>query len=177
MREETLQKRRESNSKWQKDNHEHVLKYQADYRAARREQEKQRVKAWRTANRARHLASVRAYHVANREREAAYLQERRKNDPGFAEQCRLKKHNRFRKIEGQILSEGLIELLFGEQGGKCPYCFSDLTESGFHLDHFVPIALGGKNEDENMQLACPTCNRRKGAKHPAEFLREMRGCP
>lgn len=45
--------------------------------------------------------------------------------------------------------------------------------TGFHIDHFVPLALGGKNEDWNILLTCPTCNGRKHAKHPAQFLREV----
>ena len=34
----------------------------------------------------------------------------------------------------------------------------------------MPLALGGKHEDENLQLLCATCNLSKGAKHPIAFM-------
>lgn len=32
----------------------------------------------------------------------------------------------------------------------------------FHVDHIIPRALGGADVEENLQLLCPRCNRRKG---------------
>jgi 5-methylcytosine-specific restriction endonuclease McrA len=34
--------------------------------------------------------------------------------------------------------------------------------TGLHLDHILPEFMGGTAEPENLQLLCPTCNRRKG---------------
>jgi 5-methylcytosine-specific restriction endonuclease McrA len=36
--------------------------------------------------------------------------------------------------------------------------------AGFHVDHIVPLARGGTNGPENLQLLAPVCNLRKGAK-------------
>jgi 5-methylcytosine-specific restriction endonuclease McrA len=33
-----------------------------------------------------------------------------------------------------------------------------------HIDHIVPLAKGGKNELDNLQLLCGKCNLKKGAK-------------
>jgi 5-methylcytosine-specific restriction endonuclease McrA len=41
------------------------------------------------------------------------------------------------------------------------------------MDHIVPLALGGKNEDRNIQLLLPACNMKKSAKHPNDYMREM----
>lgn len=41
------------------------------------------------------------------------------------------------------------------QDGKIP----------FEIDHVVPEFLGGKNDVENLKLACRRCNRSKGARH------------
>jgi 5-methylcytosine-specific restriction endonuclease McrA len=71
---------------------------------------------------------------------------------------------------GGQLSVNIEKLLFIEQGGKCPYCDGYLSQTGFHLDHYMPISLGGKNEDQNIQLLCPPCNRKKHKKHPTEFF-------
>ena len=43
---------------------------------------------------------------------------------------------------------------------------------GYHVDHIQPLALGGSNDKANLQLLCPTCNLRKSAKHPVDFMRE-----
>jgi 5-methylcytosine-specific restriction endonuclease McrA len=45
-----------------------------------------------------------------------------------------------------------------------------LGRTGYHLDHIIPLARGGKNEDRNMQVTCPTCNRQKHSKDPIEFM-------
>lgn len=62
-----------------------------------------------------------------------------------------------------------IALLLEEQGGKCGLCFSAFGDDGFHVDHFMPLALGGSNDPSNLQLLHPTCNLKKGARHPAEL--------
>jgi 5-methylcytosine-specific restriction endonuclease McrA len=37
-----------------------------------------------------------------------------------------------------------------------------------HVDHILPLALGGDNRRKNIQLLCPTCNLSKGAHHPID---------
>lgn len=36
--------------------------------------------------------------------------------------------------------------------------------AGFHVDHIVAIANGGKHEESNLQLLCPPHNLAKGAR-------------
>ena len=52
------------------------------------------------------------------------------------------------------------------QGWQCRGCRRDVRVCGFHVDHRIPIAKGGSNEAWNIQILCPACNRRKGAKLP-----------
>ena len=70
-----------------------------------------------------------------------------------------------------------IEDLFLEQDGRCAYswCRAKLSK-GYHIDHRMPLALGGSNDADNIQLLCPTCNLQKGPKHPNDFVRMRRGC-
>ena len=81
-----------------------------------------------------------------------------------------RKHNKARR-RGALgrLSIGRERSLYQLQRGKCPICKERLGQN-WHLDHIVPIALGGSNTDENVQLLCPTCNLAKNAKHPVEFM-------
>jgi 5-methylcytosine-specific restriction endonuclease McrA len=69
------------------------------------------------------------------------------------------------------LSSGLTLKLYELQQGKCPCC-GDLLGSDYHLDHIMPLALGGSNTDENMQLLRRRCNSQKHSKHPIDFMQE-----
>ena len=67
-----------------------------------------------------------------------------------------------KKKLGGILSKGIIEKLFEQQLGLCPCCGLTLGDD-FHLDHIMPLALGGTNTDDNVQLLRAKCNLQKGA--------------
>lgn len=45
--------------------------------------------------------------------------------------------------------------------GKCFYCGCDLEFDNFHLDHFIPKSIGGKQR-KNLVPSCPDCNLCKG---------------
>lgn len=79
---------------------------------------------------------------------------------------------RARKLatEGK-LSVGLKDRLFGLQRGKCACCGLPLGND-YHLDHIMPLALGGTNTDDNIQLLRAACNMQKRAKHPVDFMRQ-----
>lgn len=79
--------------------------------------------------------------------------------------------NRRARIGGDKLSPGLVEKLFHLQRGRCACCSARLLKS-YHLDHIMPLALGGRNVDANMQLLNQRCNNRKHAKHPVAYMQE-----
>lgn len=58
------------------------------------------------------------------------------------------------------------------QKNKCANCRERLTEVA-HVDHIMPLALGGSNNANNLQLLCKKCNLQKAAKHPFVFAREQ----
>lgn len=62
------------------------------------------------------------------------------------------------------LPYGTIPKQFAKQNGKCACC--GVTLDKYHVDHIMPLALGGRNIAENIQLLTPRCNLRKSAKHP-----------
>lgn len=47
-------------------------------------------------------------------------------------------------------------------GGRCRRCGASLT-TGFHADHVVPFARGGRTLTRNGQAVCAACNLEKGA--------------
>ena len=67
--------------------------------------------------------------------------------------------------DGPGLRRGTIPVavrrgVFDRDGGRCRVC-GDAFD--LQYDHVIPLALGGSNQAENLQLLCGTCNREKGA--------------
>jgi len=82
-------------------------------------------------------------------------------------------HNRnakARRAATGTLSTDVAKKLMRLQRGKCTCCKVDLGDTGFHLDHIMPLINGGTNTDNNVQLLCPPCNLSKHAKHPIDFM-------
>lgn len=119
---------------------------------------KQQWAAWRAANK----EHVKARMAANSARH-------HKENPDLS---RIKAQNRRAQMRenGGKLSRGLAQKLLALQGGKCACCQISFTDISYELDHIIPIALGGTNSDENIQLLCQPCNRAKSAKHPVDFM-------
>lgn len=161
--------------------------YSSNYYAANRETIKARSAKWREDNPERSKANTSAYRIANKEKAKSWFTAWYKSHPAeyreIQERYRLKNkdkkniatqnHRARKKANGGKLSKGIIQKLLMLQKGKCPVCKADLRKTGYHLDHVVPIAKGGKNEDKNVQLLCPTCNRKKWSKDPIQFMQEM----
>lgn len=68
---------------------------------------------------------------------------------------------------GKHTIQQLLELLF-KQKHRCAICRCKLTE--YHVDHVMPLAKGGGNGIDNLQILCPPCNRSKNDKDPIEFM-------
>jgi len=52
---------------------------------------------------------------------------------------------------------------------RCGYCLTSQQIIGplLEIDHIIPEAKGGTNDEENLFLACPMCNSHKAACHEA----------
>lgn len=112
-----------------------------------------RYEAWQHANPGRAAERAAAWNAAHPERRRELTQNRRA---------------KLRAIGGG-LSKGLTERLYSLQRGKCACCREPLGKN-YHLDHIMPLALGGANTDDNMQLLRQRCNTRKNAKHPVDYM-------
>lgn len=68
-----------------------------------------------------------------------------------------------RKQKNQI-SKAVIRLILEDQKSLCAYCESLLGFDAFHIDHIIPISVGGTNGRHNLALSCKKCNGLAGSK-------------
>lgn len=125
--------------------------YNAAYYAANGEAERARCEAYRANN-------INRRRISDAER---YL-----DNPGAYHTRRALKRG-----AGGVLSKGLAAKLMVLQKGKCPCCGKPLGKN-YHMDHIMPLALGGSNTDDNIQLLRATCNNQKYTKHPIDFMQQ-----
>lgn len=109
----------------------------------------------------------RKWQAANPDKKKEYAKKSRENNK---EALRIAVRNRRAKQRG-LLSKGLIGRLLRMQRGKCACCGKPLGTE-YHIDHIIPLALGGENTDCNIQLLRAECNLQKGAKHPVDFMQQ-----
>lgn len=128
---------------------------QAEYRAANPEKQA----AYRAASRERISANKAEYYLANPDK--------------FAEHGRNRRARKISADGSHTASD--VSALFNAQRGLCANCRTKLFKSGakkYHVDHIMPLALGGSNWPANLQCLCSTCNLKKSAKDPFKWAAE-----
>lgn len=141
---------------WRRDNPEKVSDIDARSKAARADQVR---------------AQHRRYYQANKEKRKRESAEWSRANP---EKKKVTRANRRARKSGDRLTPGLAAKLYALQRGRCACCGLPLGAE-YDLDHVMPLALGGLNRDENIQLLRRACNNLKRAKHPIEFMQKDRG--
>lgn len=161
----------------------------AEYRSISSNKEKARIrsKEWRdSVGSDANYASVLASRVKNYGSNANYWRDyngrtKQYHNERTLKWCRdhpEKKRNLSRQRKAMIRNaEGNhtaydVALILEEQNFTCPYCNVDLA-NGYHVDHYIPLALGGSNWPDNLQCLCPTCNTSKGKKDPYEWHKSL----
>lgn len=67
--------------------------------------------------------------------------------------------------------EKLISQHVAENGWTCTRCSRQRRD--LQADHIIPIAQGGRNSWQNLQVLCSECNQKKGDTHT--WLEELIG--
>lgn len=165
------EKIRAGKAKWEAANQEKIKVARAKWQNANPEKRRAACAKWQAANRGKVKANSAKWRVENAEKVKAQGAARHAANPELG---RIYAHNRrARKREaGGRLSQGLADRLFKLQRGKCACGCKQPLGDDYHLDHRMPIALGGLNVDSNMQLLRKLCNLQKSAKHPIDFMQE-----
>lgn len=155
---------------WRAANPDRVKSIKSTWHDANLEKVKAIKSAWAAANPNKVTISNAAWYAANTDKVNAYQAGWRKANP---ETVKIYSHNRRARERdaGGTLSKGLSAKLFKLQQGKCPCC-AQLLGDDYHLDHIMPLVLGGTNMDSNIQLLRAKCNLQKNAKEPIQFMRQ-----
>lgn len=119
-------------------------------------------------NKEQMAARRRKYKAENPEKVKLAEQKWRNNNIELARD-RIRECSHSRRLADGKLSYGIKKSLFVLQRGKCACCGLPLGKE-YHLDHIMPLALGGSNTDENIQLLRKRCNLQKNKKHPVDFM-------
>lgn len=153
---------------WRIENKDKANETKRQYRAKNKEKMSQYYADRYIKNKEKVCAANKRWRDKNPEKVKSMIANQRAANP---ESHRMVQHKRrARKLEcGGVLSSGLTVKLFQLQKGLCPCCGLAL-EKNYHLDHIVPLALGGTNTDDNIQLLRAKCNQQKNAKHPVDFM-------
>jgi 5-methylcytosine-specific restriction endonuclease McrA len=126
---------------------------------------------WRVENPDKQRAAAEAWAEANPIRRAARIREWARSNPEYVAAKTSRRRAREFRAEGAHTASDLKAIL-ARQNNCCVYCDADFAAVGKHLDHILPLILGGSNDPENLQYLCPPCNLAKGAKHPHDFAIE-----
>ncbi|MGA1037873.1 MAG: HNH endonuclease [Ilumatobacteraceae bacterium] len=123
-----------------------------------RERQRANARAWRKANPERIRANSRAWKEANRERSRT--------------QRRATQHRRRARKAAAVPQRWQIHdiLLF-----CCYWCGANLRAYGAttHIDHVMPISLGGPADPTNEVKTCATCNLSKRDTHPLVWIAHL----
>lgn len=159
---------------YKKRNPEKFALSKRQWREKNPEKSKAATSAWTAANPERARASIKRWCSENQDRvkenQALWAANNRESRNSSERNRRARKQ----ESEGQH-SRADIERIFEMQKAKCASCVKRLHVDGvnkYHVDHIKPLALGGGNGPENLQMLCPGCNRRKSAKDPLDWANE-----
>ena len=155
---------------WVKKNPERKKQADAEWSSKNQEKRRANYEKWMKTHPGKQSLMNAEWYLNNKERRRKTNLDWCAKNPGA--QLRNSQTRRARKAKSSgVLSKGLSKKLYALQKGKCPCCGKQLGED-FHLDHIVPLALGGLNIDSNIQLLTATCNLQKNAKHPIDFMQQ-----
>jgi hypothetical protein len=151
---ERIERRKAVQAKYALTHREKIVEKSRKRKAENPEAERERLRKWKADHPEKMRASRAKYWAERPDARRIYNQNRRAKEVG----------------NGGTLSVGIVQKLFKLQRGKCACCGESLGRD-FHLDHILPVALGGQSADANMQLLRKSCNLKKNATHPIDFMR------
>lgn len=165
-----MQRRREGFRRWYQDHREEQIKRASAFYWNDHERALAANRASKAAHREENREKDRIRRAENPEKNSAQQRKYRKEHPEMHRAQEARRRAVKMGAEGSHTAED-IEAQYARQKGRCYWCKDKLGR--YHVDHVVPLCLGGSNGPENLVIACPTCNCKKHTKHPMEFAGVM----
>ncbi len=127
------------------------LLWQAKWRKEHREHYLETLRSWRERHPDKRRVDNQQWRSENRERVAGYHARRR-----------------------MYLASGEVEVfsrqeIFIRDNGRCHICGKLVDPRKWHLDHLLPLSLGGEHIKRNVAVAHPWCNDHRGNTGPAQM--------
>lgn len=122
---------------------------------------------YEVADKAYYSGKSKTYYEENRRSIVKAALERQRRNVEATRTRNRNRHARRKGATGTHTKEETAALL-ESQDNRCASCDCVLHSGrgGRHLDHIMPLKLGGSNGIENLQWLCAFCNMSKGSKHP-----------
>lgn len=131
----------EYNKRWREKHPEEAAAYMRQYRVDNLDAVRQRFRDWEAKNPDHAIQWVRN----NRER---------------ARETTRRRRARLKGVPEFVVTDRDIRRLLDRFRHRCAYCEASLRD-GYHVDHVVPVSLGGPNGIGNLVPACSSCNSSK----------------
>lgn len=84
--------------------------------------------------------------------------------------CNSGKSKTCTKIKRKHYSTEQRKMIYKKYDGRCQLCGREIEFQFATLDHVIPLAQGGIDSLDNVQLACKCCNRQKASYLPEKFV-------
>ena len=151
----------EYHKKYYEDHRDEKIAYSKEYRAKNKKRRADYQKKWREKN----VEHIRVYNRKHYKEEGKSSKERRKRD-SMIRGHRIKNGGELSIETVQKVYERNIKE-FGSL--KCIYCMKNIIFGDDSLEHKFPLCRGGKNNIENLAIACRRCNCRKHKRTESEY--------
>lgn len=76
-----------------------------------------------------------------------------------------------RRISRHIPRETMLRVV-RRDNYTCQICGKHVKDDEIEFDHIIPISKGGSTEENNLQVTCFECNRKKGSELPENIIND-----
>lgn len=165
-----IEKKRLHDRQYYANNKSIIIDRQRKYHKSNRDRLIKAMRERRKRNIDSALAKSRSYYAKNKQKILEKYKEYALRNPEIVRQAKRNRKARSKNAQGHHTKDD-IQRILKDQKHKCANCLCDVS-GGYHVDHIMPLKLGGTNWPDNLQILCPTCNLRKNAKHPIDWAQE-----